>query len=187
MGWLKKEGSGGFSKSSKYRFCVPENLTNTLTDSGTVTKSGTVTEKGTNTLPEKGRGKEQTNKQIKEKSKPKKKFTKPTRKHIEDYLQEKQQQMDIDYFIDYYESKNWMIGKNKMSNWKSAVNNWLRNEKKYKGDKNATHRNNQPKQTLFERREAAIARNLALANEYDEQIMGGNAKQVPDQLGFVDE
>ncbi len=59
------------------------------------------------------------------------KFCKPKREQISEYLQEKQQQMDIDYFIDYYESKDWMIGKNKMKNWKSAVNNWLRNNKKF--------------------------------------------------------
>ena len=29
-------------------------------------------------------------------------------------------------FIDFYESKNWMVGKNKMSNWKSAVSGWNR-------------------------------------------------------------
>lgn len=43
-------------------------------------------------------------------------------------------------FIDYYESKNWMVGKNKMSNWKSALNGWTRRrvedqEKKQSNDK----------------------------------------------------
>tara|TARA_R100000951_G_C2625347_1_gene175808 strand:- start:393 stop:1109 length:717 start_codon:yes stop_codon:yes gene_type:complete len=32
-------------------------------------------------------------------------------------------------FIDFYESKNWMVGKNKMKDWKAAVRNWLSNVK----------------------------------------------------------
>ena len=32
-------------------------------------------------------------------------------------------------FVDFYESKNWMVGKNKMKDWKAAVRNWLSNVK----------------------------------------------------------
>ena len=78
-----------------------------------------------------------------------KKFQKPTHAQVAEYLKEKQQQLDIDYFIDYYESKDWMIGKNRMKNWKSAINNWLRNEKNY-----AT--NKQRKLTQAERTEIAV-------------------------------
>jgi len=28
-------------------------------------------------------------------------------------------------FIDFYSSKNWMVGKNKMANWKSAASGWI--------------------------------------------------------------
>lgn len=37
-------------------------------------------------------------------------------------------------FIDFYESKNWMVGKNKMSNWKSALSGWNRRAKE-RGEK----------------------------------------------------
>ena len=80
-----------------------------------------------------------------------KKFVKPTHDDIKEYLKEKQQQMDIDYFIDYYESKDWMIGKNRMKNWKSAVNNWLRNNNKFTGKQNAN--NNTRKLTPAEQAE----------------------------------
>lgn len=30
-------------------------------------------------------------------------------------------------FVNFYESKGWMVGKNKMKNWKAAVNTWLSN------------------------------------------------------------
>jgi len=37
-------------------------------------------------------------------------------------------------FIDFYESKNWMVGKNKMSKWKSALSGWNRRAKE-RGEK----------------------------------------------------
>lgn len=30
-------------------------------------------------------------------------------------------------FVDFYEMKGWMVGKNKMKDWKAAVRNWLKN------------------------------------------------------------
>jgi hypothetical protein len=32
--------------------------------------------------------------------------------------------MQADKFWNFYESKNWMIGKNKMKNWKAAIKTW---------------------------------------------------------------
>lgn len=32
--------------------------------------------------------------------------------------------MQADKFWNFYESKNWMIGKNKMMNWKAAIKTW---------------------------------------------------------------
>ena len=31
---------------------------------------------------------------------------------------------DADRFVDFYASKNWMVGKNKMSDWRAACRNW---------------------------------------------------------------
>ena len=36
---------------------------------------------------------------------------------------------EADKFVDFYDSKGWMVGRNKMKLWKSAVNNWLKNYK----------------------------------------------------------
>lgn len=33
-------------------------------------------------------------------------------------------------FYDFYESKNWYVGRNKMKDWKAAVRNWLSKHKK---------------------------------------------------------
>lgn len=63
LGWLTKAGNGGRSQATRYRVHVPE----TVPESVTVTESETVTEPalnpsriGNETVPESGRGKEQT-------------------------------------------------------------------------------------------------------------------------------
>ena len=40
--------------------------------------------------------------------------------------------MDPEKFIDFYESKGWMVGKNKMKDWKAAVRTWERSESKHR-------------------------------------------------------
>ncbi|MGD8305197.1 MAG: hypothetical protein PVF17_00960 [Ignavibacteria bacterium] len=69
-----------------------------------------------------------TNKEIDIDIERKKRFIKPTVEQIEEYKQQRQQQKSISFssnqFFDYYESKGWMIGKNKMKDWKAAFRTW---------------------------------------------------------------
>lgn len=51
-------------------------------------------------------------------------FAPPSLTELKNYIIEKQLSIDADSFINFYESKNWMIGKNKMKNWKSAARGW---------------------------------------------------------------
>ena len=65
--------------------------------------------------------------------KEKERFKKPTIEDVKKYCEERGNGIDAQYFIDFYESKDWMIGKNKMKNWKAAVRTWEKNKnKKYK-------------------------------------------------------
>lgn len=92
-------------------------------------------------------------------SKPKKKtsiFKKPAHEEIQQYLIDKNKQMDINHFYDFYESKNWMVGRNKMKCWKSATNNWIRNNNKFTGSKNGTNQSNYRKESNFERNERIV-------------------------------
>ena len=57
-------------------------------------------------------------------------FKKPTFVEIDLYCAERENNIDANAFIDFYESKNWMIGKNKMKDWKAAVRTWERRNKK---------------------------------------------------------
>lgn len=58
-------------------------------------------------------------------------FKKPTLSEVEDYCKLRNNTIDAESFISFYDSKGWMIGKNKMKNWKQAIVTWeKRNYKK---------------------------------------------------------
>ena len=57
-------------------------------------------------------------------------FKKPSVIDIIDYCKERNNNIDAEAFIDFYESKDWKIGKNKMKDWKAAVRTWERRETK---------------------------------------------------------
>lgn len=63
-------------------------------------------------------------------SKPKKtvsRFVKPSFDDVLDYCKERNNQVDVERFIDYYEANGWRVGKNPMRDWKAAVRTWERN------------------------------------------------------------
>ena len=57
-------------------------------------------------------------------------FTPPTLQEVTDYINSKGYSVDPQAFIDFYESKGWMIGKNKMKSWQSAIGTWERRQKR---------------------------------------------------------
>ena len=54
-------------------------------------------------------------------------FNPPTLEEVEQYCVERNNKVDAQSFIDFYESKGWYVGKNKMKDWKAAVRTWERN------------------------------------------------------------
>jgi len=50
-----------------------------------------------------------------------KRFTVPTLDLVNEYCNERSNGIDPEAFINHYESKWWMIGKNKMKDWKACV------------------------------------------------------------------
>ena len=67
-------------------------------------------------------------------SKKESRFTPPTLDEVRDYCYERKNNIDPSKFIDFYESKGWMIGKNKMKDWKAAVRTWERRDPTPKDD-----------------------------------------------------
>jgi len=59
-------------------------------------------------------------------------FTPPTVEEVDGYCRSRGNGIGGQEFVDFYESKGWMIGKNKMKDWKAAVRTW-ENERKKRG------------------------------------------------------
>ena len=53
-----------------------------------------------------------------------KSFKKPTVEEIEIYCRERNNNIDPNEFYDFYESKGWFVGKNKMKDWKASIRTW---------------------------------------------------------------
>lgn len=56
-----------------------------------------------------------------------KRFIPPTVEQVKEYCQERGNTVDPQRFVDHYTSNGWMVGKNKMKDWKASVRTWERN------------------------------------------------------------
>lgn len=63
-------------------------------------------------------------------------FVKPSVEEVKAYCEERNNGIDAEAFIDFYESKGWKIGKDSMKDWKAAVRNWERSKKERAGANN---------------------------------------------------
>lgn len=79
---------------------------------------------------------------IKEKKAKSNRFVKPTLDEIKIFLKEQEYDTDIDgyanRFYNFYESKGWKVGKEKMKDWKAAIRGWLSRDNIGKTDKKET-------------------------------------------------
>ena len=60
---------------------------------------------------------------VKEKS-PTSRFNPPTLEEVRAYCNERNNLVDPEKWFDFYQAKGWMVGKNKMKDWKAAVRTW---------------------------------------------------------------
>lgn len=68
---------------------------------------------------------------IEKKNKGGNRFVPPTVEEVSAYCQQRNNGIDPQQFVDFYESKGWMVGKNKMKSWEACVRTW---EKRRKDD-----------------------------------------------------
>lgn len=59
-----------------------------------------------------------------------KKFKKPTLEELGDYKLERNSNVDVLKFYNYYEANGWRVGKNPMKDWKATFRYWETNENK---------------------------------------------------------
>ena len=57
-------------------------------------------------------------------------FKKPSLDEVKNYCILRKNNIDAEAFIAFYESKGWMIGKNKMKDWKQAIITWEKRQYK---------------------------------------------------------
>ena len=92
-------------------------------------------------------------------------FSPPSLSEVKEYIDGKNYHVDAEQFIDFYESKGWMVGKNKMKDWKAAVRTW---QKRNKENSNGSHQQTS-KPSLAER----VTENRKRAErQIDEQSLG---------------
>jgi len=72
---------------------------------------------------------EEKRREDKERGKTRSKFKKPSVDEIKEAVKEKGYSVNPVNFFTFYESKDWMIGKNKMKSWEHALANWQSREK----------------------------------------------------------
>lgn len=70
-----------------------------------------------------------------EKKDKRERFVPPTVEEVEAYCLERNNGIDAEAFVAFYDSKGWKVGKDPMKNWKSAVITW---EKKRKSEHSAS-------------------------------------------------
>ena len=75
-------------------------------------------------------------------------FTPPTLEEVISYCKERNNSVDPQKWYDFYSAKGWMIGKNKMKDWKAAVRTWERGDNKPKQSKLQDMTNYDPRRPL---------------------------------------
>lgn len=63
----------------------------------------------------------------------KKRFVPPTIEEVSEYCRERGNRIDPEKFVAYYQSKNWKVGRDKMTDWKAAVITWEKNDRDRNG------------------------------------------------------
>lgn len=77
-------------------------------------------------------------------------FVQPTVEEVQAYCMERMNNVNAESFVDFYESKGWYVGKNKMKDWKAAVRTWE------KGNK----------QTTYTNKEAAVQNRMSVVDNW---------------------
>ena len=70
-------------------------------------------------------------------------FKIPTIIQVKEYCTERKNNVDAETFCDFYESKDWMVGKNKMKSWKACVRTWEKSSRNNNtNDRTTSHKFN---------------------------------------------
>jgi hypothetical protein len=92
-----------------------------------------------------------------------KRFIPPSVDEVRTYCVDRQNEIDAENFVNFYTAKGWMIGRNKMQDWKAAVRTWEKKERAPNGSRaSPSHR-----ETVNERNNRIFAEHLARSEAND--------------------
>lgn len=67
-------------------------------------------------------------------------FVKPTIEQLKEYMREQGMNDIAENWLNHYEANGWMVGKNKMKDWKASVRTWKTNQKNNLPSQQVIHR-----------------------------------------------
>lgn len=83
----------------------------------------------------------------------KSRFVKPTIEEVRLYCQERHNSINAEDFINFYESKGWVVGKSPMKDWKAAIRTW------------ESRRNDKPGRAAPQKKESVLEHNLKVMDQ----------------------
>jgi hypothetical protein len=60
-------------------------------------------------------------------------FSPPSVQEVQEYAKTRCLTIDAERFVDFYQSKGWMVGKTKMKDWQATLRNWARTQREQTG------------------------------------------------------
>ena len=67
-------------------------------------------------------------------------FQKPTIEQLKEYMSEQGMNDIAENWLNHYEANGWMVGKNKMKDWKASVRTWKTNQKNNSATPQVVHK-----------------------------------------------
>ena len=107
-------------------------------------------------------------------------FVKPSVEEVRAYCQERNNTIDPENFVDYYESNGWKVGKNSMKDWKACIRTWERREQ-YSSPRQAEAKSDLYKPSKDE--DITYAKMFDLWKKY----LGVGLKQTPQEVNACKE
>lgn len=119
--------------------------------------------------------KKEIQKKEKENGEKRKRFIPPSTEEVIKYCMERGNSVNPHAFLDFYQSKNWMIGKNKMKDWRAAIRTWEQRDSGNNGTQRAS-----PQPTTYRQAQDLERRKLAQLLKEDRKRGGfaDNSKGV---------
>ena len=96
----------------------------------------------------------------------------PSVEEVRAYCQSRKNNVDPETFIDFYSSKDWYVGKNKMTDWRAAVRNWERSRGASKSEEIKTKKYTEYKPDEKEPERISDAEQAARVRQMRERLGG---------------